>query len=134
MNRERLRAFRSMAREAEQIRYQLADIEARMYSPKVQRLSALPKSAGDGHSMEDAAISHLQLQDRYRTQLNRIEREQLAIEEAIEDLSTEQRMVIRYRYLDLLPWEQVCRAMRYEWAQTHRIHAAALKALEAKDA
>lgn len=133
MNRERLRAFRSMAREADQLRYQLSDLEARMYSPKVRRLSSMPKGSGDGHSMEDAALSHLQLQDRYRTQLARIEREQLAIEDAIVDLSAEQRMVIRYRYIDMLSWEQVCYQLNYGWAQTHRIHAAALVALESKE-
>lgn len=134
MKRERLRAFRSLAREGDQLRDQIREVEARLFSAKGQRYTTTPRAASsDGHTMDDAAIFHLQLQDRYRSQLARIEREQLAIEMAIAPLPPEERMVIRFRYLDALRWEDVCEKMSYSWTQTHRIHASALHHLEAEE-
>lgn len=133
MNRERLRAFRSRSRELEQLRDQIRAIESRMYSAKGAQYSAMPKGTSDGHSMDGAAIFHLQLQDRYRAQIALLEREQLAIETAIAPLPVEERMVIRFRYMDRLSWEMVSQKMTYSWSQTHRIHASALRHLEAEE-
>lgn len=134
MTKERLRAYRSSALEHKQLREQLEALEARIYTPKAQRLSAMPRGpAGDGHAMDDLAILHIKLQDLYREQLVGLEREQLEIETALRILEPAQRMVIRYRYLDLLSWENVAERMHYGWSQTHRIHAAALQRLEEAD-
>lgn len=134
MNRERLRAFRANAREGWQIRGQLEELEARMYTPRAQRFSSTPRgSSGDGHTMDDLVALHIKLTDAYRQKLTDLAREQLEIENAIAALEPVQRMVIRYRYLDALSWEDVCARVHYGWAQTHRIHAAALLALETEE-
>ena len=134
MIKDRLRAMRSRIREAQQLRGQLVTLEARMYNPRAQKYTAMPHgSGGDGHSMDDLTIIHIELMDAYRQSLAAIEREQLALEQALTVLSPEQRMVIRYRYFDLLAWEDVCDRIHYSWRQTHYIHSAALKALEAAE-
>ena len=134
MTKERLRAFRAAAVETRQLLEQLEALEARIYTPKAQRLTDMPRvPAGDGHNMDDLAALHISLQDLYREQLVCLEREQLEIEASLRGLEPAQRMVIRYRYLDLLTWESVVERMHYGWSQTHRIHAAALKALEEVD-
>lgn len=132
MNKERLYAFRAMLRETDQLREQIDSLESRMYSPKGQILTDMPKGGGDGHSMDNLTINHLQLIERYRGKLSKIEQEQIAIEEAIEGLPTSERMVIRYRYFDCRRWEDICVRMSYSWPQIHRIHASALRHLETK--
>ena len=56
--------------------------------------------------------------------------EQLAIETAIERLEPTARMLLRYRYMDGLKWEEVCVRMNYSWRQTHRLHGEALRQLK----
>lgn len=131
MNKETLRDFRQRNREARQLRDQLYEMETRIYSPKGQQLSKTPRNPSGGRTMDDLVSAHLRLQDRYRAALADVEREQLEIETAMQNLLPAERMVIRYRYLDAMSWEEVCEKMHYGWTQTHRLHAAALRALEA---
>ena len=51
-------------------------------------------------------------------------------EKAIEALEPTARMLLRFRYIDGLPWEEVCVRMNYSWRQTHRMHSKALEALK----
>ena len=54
------------------------------------------------------------------------------IMDVLEQLSCEEeKAVISARYLQLCSWEEVCIVVHYEWAQTHRFHAKALRELSA---
>ena len=79
--------------------------------------------------MELMVARHVELQERYEAKLAEMTREMLLIEEAIDALEPTARMLLRYRYLDGLKWEEVCVRMNYSWMQTHRIHANALNQL-----
>ena len=130
MTKERLKTYRDLKREQQQIRQQLEALEAAMYYPKPQRLSGMPSAPSQGNALENMVEQHVALQERYRAKLNELEAEQLAIETAIDALDTRARQLIRYRYIDGLTWEEVCVAMSYSWRQTHRLHSAALTALK----
>ena len=130
MTKERLKTYRDLKQEQQQIRQQLETLEAAMYYPKPQRLSGMPSAPSQGNALENMVEQHVALQERYRAKLSELEAEQLAIETAIDALDTRARQLIRYRYLDGLTWEEVCVAMSYSWRQTHRLHSAALTALK----
>ena len=66
----------------------------------------------------------------YKEKLAELVALQLDIERAIETLDPIERELIRLRYIDGLEWHQVCAEINYEWTQTHRIHARALRKLE----
>ena len=55
------------------------------------------------------------------------------IEKAIEVLPAREGYLIRARYIELMPWEQIAVDMGYSWKQTHRIHSDALGLLIQKD-
>jgi DNA-directed RNA polymerase specialized sigma24 family protein len=48
--------------------------------------------------------------------------------EALED--EREKMLLTYRYIRGLKWEEICVKMDYKWRQVHRIHAMALKNLK----
>ena len=53
---------------------------------------------------------------------------QMQIEISIMEMkSSKERMVLRYRYIQGLKWEEICLKMGYSWQNTHLIHAKALK-------
>lgn len=130
MTKERLRSYLDLKNEQAQLRQQLEAIEVALYSPKAQRLTGMPAAPSHGNPMEDMAARHLELMDRYRAKMLELAEEQLAIEKAIETLEPTSRMLLRFRYIDGLPWEEVCVRMNYSWRQTHRLHSRALDALK----
>ena len=70
------------------------------------------------------------LQDAYREKLANLIESQLKIEKAIESLNSTERELMRLRYIDGADWTEVAATIHYEWTQTHRIHARALRKLE----
>ena len=45
----------------------------------------------------------------------------------IEEMGDEtEKLVLRYRYIHLLKWEEIALRMDYSWKQIHRIHGKAL--------
>lgn len=134
MTKERLRNYQNLKREQQQLRHQLEALETALYYPKIQKLDAMPKGGSpEGNPMEDLAIHHIELQERYRVKLAELAAEQLEIEKAIDPLPPTARMLLRYRYIDGLKWEEVCMRMSYSWRQVHRLHGEALKQLRDKE-
>lgn len=108
VTKEQLLAYRPMRKEAQ-------DIERRL-----RHLERQPES--------DRAVLE-PLRALYLKKLAELVDAQVRIENAISKLSTVERSLIRYRYIDGLEWHQVCGRLHYEWTHTHRIHARALDRL-----
>ena len=108
MTKEELREYRSIKNELCQIELKLQEVERYELEPEVVRpLRAL-----------------------YRDKLAELIERQLDIEEALECLSSTERMLMRLRYFEGKEWLDICEAIHYEWTQTHRIHARALKKIQ----
>ena len=129
MTKDRLRNYTTLKEEREQLRRQLDELEATLYYPKIQRLNGMPSSPSKESTLELMVARHVELQERYEAKLAEMTKEMLLIEAAIDALDPTARMLLRYRYLDGLKWEEVCVRMNYSWMQTHRIHANALNKL-----
>ena len=134
MTKERLRNYQNIKEEREQLRQKLEEVEAALYYPKIQQLTDMPRGGSkEGNPQETLAIYHIELQEKYKAKLEELAAEQLAIEKAIESLDANKRMLLRYRYIDGLKWEEVCCRMNYSWTQTHYHHGEALKQLRNAD-
>ena len=129
MTKERLKNYVILKEEREQLRRQLDELEATLYYPRVQRLSDMPSAPSKENTLELMVARHLDLQEKYEAKIAKMTAEMLLIEEAIEKLDPTARMLMRYRYIEGLKWEEVCVKINYSWMQTHRIHANALEQL-----
>lgn len=130
MNKEQLRKYRDIKREAVQIRRLLFELESTMTAPKTSRLDDTPRGGTpDGTALERMTERHEELRDKYNAKLDELTATQLAIEDAISALPECERTLIRYHYITGLTWEEVCVEMAYSWRQVHRIHARALQML-----
>lgn len=127
MTKDRLRNYGRIKREREQLLHQLQEVEAELYSPKIQRLTGMPSGGKhDGNPQENLIAHHIELQKRYLEKIDELAAEQLAIEQAIETLDGTLRSLMRFRYIDGLVWEEVCVKMNYSWRQIHNLHGRAL--------
>lgn len=132
MTKERLRQYKHIKKEIAHIKLQLEEVETALYSPRSQRMDGMPRNPSGGGDPIDLRLleKHAALMNRYRVKLADLIEEQLAVEDAIENLDSTARRLLRYRYLDGLTWEEVCVAMSYSWRQVHRLHAEALQKLK----
>lgn len=133
MTKERLRNYQAIKEELQQLEGRLLEIETTLYSPKNQKLTGMPSAPSKGNAMEDMAARHIELQDLYKSKMDDLATELLAIEAAIESLDPTARLLCRYRYVDGLKWEEVCVRMNYSWRQAHNLHRRALDALRAEE-
>ena len=129
MTKERLRKYRDLLKELEQIEQKVETLESALCSPKIQRITGMPSAPSGGNAKEDLAIKHLELLEYYQEKKASLMGEQLAIEMAIEALDYRDRTVLRLYYIEGLTWEQVCVLVNYSWRQVHNIHSAALMKL-----
>lgn len=104
MTKERLRAYRELKAENAQIKELL-----------------------------EAAVND-ELRLHYSSLLEKLEKEQLEIERAIDTLDMRERTLMRCYYIEGQTWEEVCDTMYYSWSQVHRVHAAALIKLKNMEA
>lgn len=107
MTKEQLRQYRSIKIEASQIERRIEELE----------------------EIEHPDITQ-PLRDLYREKLTALIEGQLKIEKAIEELNPTERELMRLRYIDGAEWVDVAETIHYEWTQTHRIHARALRKIE----
>lgn len=134
MTKERLRAYRALKQERDEVRQMIETIEAELYSPKVPRLEAVPSGGGqlhDGITPTDAKIDKRdELLALYAEKCAQMDAELLAIEQVIDSLEPREKTLLRLHYVKGLTWENVCVEMSYSWRQVHRIHAKALEKLK----
>ena len=130
MTKETLKQYLHLKAEHAQSSALLEELEAAMESPKAQKLTGMPRSGnGQDNPMEAMVARHIALQERYRDKLAELDAAQSAIEDAIEQLDSVERTLMRLRYIKGLKWEEICVAMSYSWRQVHRTHANALEKL-----
>ena len=131
MTKERLRQYRELKKEKDELEMRLEEFEATMYDPRGAKYEETIRAQGKNDSIvERLTEQHTALENLYKSKLAELNALLLEIETAVESLtdSTERR-VVRLHYIDGLKWEAVAVAIGYEWAQTHRIHARALAKL-----
>ena len=134
MTKTRLRNYRNNRKEQAQLKARLEELEAALYYPKIPHLTDMPGGGKpEGNYQEDLAIHHIELQALYNAKLADLRAEQLEIEKTIEGLPQIERMLLGFRYLDGLTWEEVCVKMGYSWTQTHEYHGRALRRLKEMD-
>ena len=130
MTKETLKQYLHLKAEHAQISALLEELEAAMTAPKAQKLTGMPRGGnGQENPMEAMVARHIALQERYREKLSELDAAQSAIEDAIEQLDSVERTLMRLRYIKGLKWEEICVAMSYSWRQVQRTHANALEKL-----
>jgi len=91
----------------------------------------MPRGRGEPISSQQRYIEQLEeLSDLYEDKKADFVETQIAIERAISSLPPELRLLMRYRYVDGLKWEEVNEKMHISHMTSVRMHKMALKKLE----
>lgn len=125
--------------------YRWATIEARSLLESIEeldnRLTSTATKQADPDSVQhspslrdiqaDLIIKKVELEEKLIRKYKNIVETRGKIERTIETVKGgRERTLLRMRYIQGMRWEDICVAMGYEWAQTHRVHGEALKEVE----
>ena len=135
MEKSDFRNYKMLVWEVQQLKEQVATLEASLYSPKGQRFTSTPRAPGGTRATMDGAVArHIKLYDLYKEELAEKEAKQLAIEEAIQSLGdTPERVIMRELYIRGCKWPAVIRKMQslgYSERTAYYLHGKALLKLK----
>ena len=108
-----------------------------IYSPRGQTYNNIGGKASENVSItEQQGLKAIELEEKLRTEIERLECVQLDVYNAINGLSNiNEQLVLRYRYIELThdgkqpSWEIIAYKMHYSTMQTIRLHGKALEHL-----
>lgn len=104
--------YRSIQKEIKQLEEQIERLEELVTSPRVSDHSGLPRSGRVSDGM-DVVAKVCDLITEYYEKLGRFIELQEAVEKTLEGLSCEERVIIRYKYIDGLRNVDIAEKMAY---------------------
>lgn len=127
--KEKLLLYLDLKKELHDLRKRLRELEYALFSPGHTVADSVRKSKGrrSGMSLADA---HLDLQRRCQEKQAEILAAQLQFEKMIYPLEPRERLLLRYRYLDGLHWDEISKKLDCNVSQAHRIHNSTLAELK----
>ena len=128
MTKEELKEYKKMKLELKQINEYITKLNYDKDRIKSPLYSDMPKSFNIDNSIENILIRLEEETEKYYNLYEKAIEKRIEIENNICTLESPlERTLMRYRYIECKSWEEICILMNYAWAQTHRIHARALK-------
>lgn len=121
-----LNSYKNLCKKLKSLEDQLQSLRETEESAKIPSISDMPKA----HKQTDLSDIMVRIEAVY-TKIVRIRAEcikrKLEIEDKIADMPDGiEADILRKRYIEFKPWEQICIEIGYSWMQTHRLHSKAL--------
>jgi len=92
------------------------------------QIDGMPKGNFRRDSLSAIVCEMEKVQDKIDKSLEESYKKLNNIKDKVYSLENEtEKMIIELRYIYGLSWLEICDEVEYEWAQTHRYHASALK-------
>lgn len=121
-----LNSYKNLCKKLKSLEDQLQSLRETEESAKTPSISDMPKA----HKQTDLSDIMVRIEAVY-TKIVRIRAEcikrKLEIEDKIADMPDGiEADILRKRYIEFKPWEQICIEIGYSWRQTHYLHSRAL--------
>lgn len=131
MTKKELLAYKSIKSELKDINKRIDELRKDARSPKGISYSDMPRGRGEPISSQQRYIEQLEeLSQIYEERKAKLVDTQIAIERAISSLPSELRLLMRYRYIDGMRWEEIAETMHISIGTFHNWHNKALLLLK----
>ena len=130
ITKEELKEQIRLKQEIADLKENIEKLRLQAQSISATRITGAPAGSGSPDKIADNLARVDNLIQHYQQKVERLLIQQKRIEEAIESLPANERLLMRYRYINGLDWIDVAANMNYSWQHTHRIHAKALAKLK----
>ena len=131
MNKNTLRNYRAMELEVEQLKELIARVETRLTEPKTSKLSHTAKGKGATADTIGGGVAWMEsLLSLYEKKVERLSNALREIEGAIDGLESKERLLMRYRYIEGLKWDEIAEKLGRSRRQIDRLHGEILLKLK----
>jgi len=130
ITKEELKEHYRLKQETIELEETIEKLQLQAQSVSATKIMGAPGGSGSPDKIADNLARIEKLIQYYQQKLEKLLIQQKRVEEAIESLPANERLLMRYRYIDGLDWIDVAAKMNYSWQHTHRIHAKALARLK----
>lgn len=125
--KEYLMRYRDAVRSEKQIEEEITRLRLDTMMPAVVN-DGMPHGSGGCGDLSGYAAAMDRLMDDLKEQLEKRIAIRREITQKIEKMPNEtEKMVLRYRYIHLLKWEEIAVKMCYSWKGIHKVHGRALQ-------
>lgn len=125
MTKEQLRQYIALGIEIDLLNQEIQRLRASLQA--VPKMDDMPHGNLRSDRMVDTIAKIVDLTEIIREKTRRCIELRQDIEEAIDGLPPDLRVLMRMRYIEGMRWEKVTVQLNYSWRQTHRLHGYALQ-------
>lgn len=123
MTKYELRNYRDLREELDYLHEQITELRLSMTAPKNQVITGMPSgSSAVSDKIGEVVAKAERLEKRYIKKyydlLSRLEQ----IENEIDKLEPKERLIIRYKYIQGMTWEDVAEKMSWSVSKVHKAH------------
>lgn len=131
MTKAELLAYGPIKKELSDLEERIEELRTDARSPKGISYDRQPRGRGEPISSQQRYIEQLEeLSQIYEERKAKLVDTQIAIERAISSLPSELRLLMRYRYIDRMRWEEIAETMHISIGTFHNWHNKALLLLK----
>ena len=126
MTKKELKEYRHILAEEHQLLDELRVLKSRA-ERCTRELNAEPSGGGGGDPMPDIVCKMDELRTLLHANAMDLQARRIRIETAIAGLDSQERKLMRARYVEGKQWEQIAVDMNYSWQHLHKLHSVALQ-------
>ncbi len=131
MTREDLEKYLQLKAEAEQLKEEVNKLKASLESPRSIIIDGMPRSKSGTNRTDEMIGKYLTLQEALSLKWQMVVRAHICIEDALDRMDDiTSRMLLRYRYIEGLPWLTIAEKMHYSEQRLYQLHRIALAQAE----
>lgn len=128
MTREDLEKYLHLKAEAEQLKEEVNKLKASLESPRSIVIDGMPRSKSSTNRTDEMIGKYLTLQESLSLKWQMVVRAHIRIEDALDRMDDiTSRMLLRYRYIEGLPWLTIAEKMHYSEQRLYQLHRIALE-------
>lgn len=126
-----LKNYKHVKNEIGHIEEEITLLRERAMSPRQPIISDMPKGSPiENDKMAALMIKFEELEKKYKNLLDQLLEQQSIVEKLIESLEPFERDLIRYRYIDNLPWFKIQQKLNISQRTAFRLHGKILNKME----
>jgi DNA-directed RNA polymerase specialized sigma subunit len=125
VTKEELKQYRSLGKEIDLLEEEIQRIRASLFS--APKLDGMPKSNYAADRTAETIAKVVDLETKLRDKIDSYISLRTQIEITIESLSSNERLLMRCRYIEGMSFEEIAVAMHYTFRHVTRMHGWALQ-------
>ena len=129
VTKERLKEYRWIKENINELEDRLLEIDTKLQKVTTELTTDRVQTTKDNDKWTNLINQRMQVEELINAEITNGLEEMREIERMISVLPEREKLLMRYRYINCLTWEEIAFKMFYTWQHMHRIHAECLRKL-----